>query len=295
MENRLWWKWQYRTAPYLFIAPFFILFAIFTFYPFFYSFYLSFVEWNGSARKIFVGPDNYIALVQDHSFWRSLGNSVLIFFLYVPLMLMLALIFAVCLNKAWMIGRGFFRTAFFIPNVISVVAVSFVFAIIFNQHEGLLNVVLSNLDLIKEPIRWLETPFWAQASVALMVLYRWTGYNMLLLLAGLQSIPKDLYEAAVMDGANASQIFLRITVPLLRRILLFCTVLSTIGTFSLFTEPFILTKGGPLDATMTPVLLLYRESFQNFNFGYASSIAVCFFFLMLILTLLQMRLLGDKD
>jgi ABC-type sugar transport system permease subunit len=117
---------------------------------------------------------------------------------------------------------------------------------------------------------------------------------MLLLLTGLQSIPKDLYEAAYVDGATKVKSFFLITVPLVKRMLLFCTVLSTIGTFSLFTEPYVLTKGGPLDSTVTPVLMLYNESFQNFNFGYASSIAVCFFILMMAVSLIQMRLMDDR-
>jgi lactose/L-arabinose transport system permease protein len=288
------WKLQLRLAPYLYISPYFLLFLVFSLYPIIYSFYLSFTDWNGSKEKSFIGFDNYAVLLKDHTFWLSLWNSVVIFLLYVPIMLFLALIFASLLNANWMVGKGFFRMALFVPNFVSVVAVSFVFVLLFNTQDGLINTLLSNLHWTDKPIPWLESPWWARISVAMMVLYRWLGYNMLLVLTGLQSIPKDLYEAAYVDGATKIKSFFLITVPLVKQILLFCTVLSTIGTFSLFTEPFILTKGGPLNSTLTPVLMLFNESFQNFNFGYASSIAVCFFILMMIISLIQMRLFDEK-
>jgi len=289
------WKWQIRLVPYFYISPYFILFFIFSLYPILYSFYISFTDWNGSKTKTFIGIQNYITLFGDHNFWLSLWNSIMIFLMYVPLMLFLALIFASILNANWMIGKGFFRMALFVPNFVSVVAVSFVFVLLFNMQDGLINTLLKNIGWIDKPIPWLESPWLARFSVAMMVLYRWLGYNMLLLLTGLQSIPKDLYEAAYVDGATKVQSFFQITIPLVKRILLFCTILSTIGTFSLFTEPFILTKGGPLNSTLTPVLMLYNESFQNFNFGYSSAIAVCFFILMMFVSLLQMRLFDDKS
>ncbi|WP_248927194.1 carbohydrate ABC transporter permease [Paenibacillus hamazuiensis] len=288
------WKWQLKFAPYLYISPYFLLFLVFSLYPAFYSVYISFTDWNGSKAKAFIGLENYAALFADSRFWLSLWNSVVIFLLYVPLMLFLALVLASLLNANWMVGKGFFRMALFVPNFVSVVAVSFVFVLIFNTQDGLLNNVLRNIGWIGQPIPWLESPWYARISVALMVLYRWLGYNMLLMLTGLQSIPKDLYEAAYVDGASKVKSFFLITVPLVKRIALFCTVLSTIGTFSLFTEPFILTKGGPLSSTLTPVLMLYSESFEGFHFGYGSAIAVCFFILMMSISFIQMRLFDDK-
>ncbi|NHN29869.1 carbohydrate ABC transporter permease [Paenibacillus agricola] len=289
------WKWQFRLAPYFYISPYFLLFILFSLYPIVYSFYISLTDWNGSKVKSFIGLQNYTTLMQDNSFWLSLWNSAVIYMMYVPLMLFLALIFASVLNANWMVGKGFFRMALFVPNFVSVVAVSFVFVLIFNTQDGLMNTLLTNLGWIDKGIPWLESPGWARFTVAMMVLYRWLGYNMLLLITGLQSIPKDLYEAAYVDGASKIQSFFLITIPLVKRILLFCTILSTIGTFSLFTEPFILTHGGPLNSTLTPVLMLYNESFQNFNFGYASSIAVCFFILMMLVSLVQLRLFDDKN
>jgi len=288
------WRWQIRCIPYLYIFPYFLLFFVFSLYPILYSFDISFTDWNGARAKSYIGLENYVALFHDRTFWLSLWNSAVIFLMYVPIMLFLGLIFASLLNAGWMIGKGFFRMALFVPNFVSVIAVSFIFVLLFSTQDGLVNTLLRNLGWIRTPIPWLDSPWWARITVALMVLYRWLGYNMLLLLTGLQSIPKDLYEAACVDGATKVKSFFLITVPLVKRMLLFCTVLSTIGTFSLFTEPYVLTKGGPLDSTVTPVLMLYNESFQNFNFGYASSIAVCFFILMMAVSLIQMRLMDDR-
>lgn len=286
---------QMLVAPYIYISPYFILFFVFSLYPILYSIYISFTDWNGSGEKLFIGFENYIQLFSDNDFWLSLWNSTLIFLMYVPIMLFVGLILASMLNSNWMVGKGFFRMALFVPNFVSVVAVSFVFILLLNTQDGLVNSVLRSIGLIDNPVPWLESPWWARFSVAMMVLYRWLGYNMLLLLTGLQNISKDLYEAAYVDGATKIKSFFFITIPLVKKMLLFCTVLSTIGTFSLFTEPFILTQGGPLNSTLTPVLMLYRESFQNFNFGYASSIAVCFFILMMVISLLQMRIFDDKE
>ncbi len=289
------WKWQLKTAPYAFVAPFVVSFLLFTLSPFVYSIYLSFTKWHGQAEKEFVGWTNYINVLQSGDFWYSVFNSVIIFMLYVPIMLLLALVFAVCLSSGLMKAKGFFRTVFFIPNITSVVAISFVFLLIFNTSNGVLNQLLLSAGLIHSPIPFLETPGWARISVALLVIYRWTGYNMILLLGGLQNIPKSLYESAKVDGANALQSFIYLTVPMMRKLLAFCTVLSTLGTFSLFTEPFILTNGGPAKATTTPVVLIYKESFQNLNFGYASTLAMFFFILMLIISVVQLRLFRDND
>lgn len=290
-----WWRWQQKSAPYLFISPFFILFSVFLFYPFLYSFYLSLVEWNGGKTKTYIGLDNFSRVLHDEVFWLSIGNSLIIMVLYVPLMLLLATLVAVLLNSNWVKGKGLFRMSLFTPNIMAVVAVAFVFSIMLNGDNGLINVILKQLGLIDASILWLDSPFWARVSVAAMVFYRWMGYNMILILAGLQNIPKDIYESAYVDGATPFQVLVRITLPLLKKILVFCVILSTLGSFGLFTEPLVLTKGGPLNATTTPVLLIYQESFTNLSFGYASAIAIMFFFLMMIFTFIQMRVTRDND
>lgn len=287
------WQFQYKAAPYVLILPFFLSFFLFSFIPLIFSFYTSMTRWNGFENREFVGLMNFQRLLADQLFWKTLWNSVIIFVLHVPLMLFLALTLAVLLNRPLMRAKGFYRTSIFLPNVINVVAIVFVFSLLFNKQDGLVNTLLLSAGFIQEPIGWLETEFWSRVSVALMVLYRWTGYNMILFLAGLQTIPRELYESAYVDGANGVQAFWRITLPNMRRIFLFCSVLSTIGTFALFTEPYVLTNGGPLYATMTPILYLYQEAFMNLNFGYASAIAVAFFFIMMLLTILQLRVFKD--
>ncbi|KIL42243.1 hypothetical protein SD70_01485 [Gordoniibacillus kamchatkensis] len=288
------WRLQYKLAPYVFIAPFFILLALFTMIPFLFSVYISFTDWQGSADARWVGLNNYGKLFYSRIFWESVQNSLIIFLLYVPAMLLLALLLAVALNQPWLPGKGMLRTAFVVPNITSVIAVSFVFVLLLNTNDGIVNHLLLGLHVVKQPIRFLDTPFWARISVAFIVLFRWVGYNMLLLLAGLQTVPRELYEAAKVDGARPAAIFFKITVPMLNKVLLFCTVLSTIGTFSLFVEPYIVAKGGPMNATTTPILLLFRESFENFHFGYASAISVAFLLLMALLTLLQLKLFSGR-
>jgi ABC-type sugar transport system permease subunit len=257
-------------------------------YPFIFSFVISFSEWNGIGEIKWIGFDNYIKLVRDEIFIQSIMNGIIIFFMYVPLMLFLALVLAVILNNSEVKFRGFFRTTIFIPNITSVVAVSFVFALIFDTKYGFLNMILSQLGI--EPVSWLGTPLGARVAVSSLVTWRWLGYNMVLMLAGLQNISKELFEAADIDGANKVQSFFSITIPLMKPVILFCTVLSTIGTFSLFTEPMLLTGGGPMYKTITPVLYIYRESFQYLRMGYASSVAYIYFILMFVFTLLQFRL-----
>lgn len=291
---QIYWKYQHRLAPYLFVAPFLILFLLFVLIPFLFSLGMSFTNWQGSDEWQFIGADNYARLIVSGEFLNSLLSSAIIFFLYVPAMLLIGLLLAVALNQPWLKFKGFFRTAFFIPNITSVVAVSFVFLLLFNTKDGMINHMLMSLHMIDKPLPFLDHPYWARITVAAIVMFRWTGYNMLLLLSGLQNIPQEIYEAAKMDGAGAMTTFFRIIIPMMRRILLFCTVLSTIGSFSLFVEPYIVTKGGPLQATTTPILLLFRESFEYFNFGYASAISILFFIIMITLTALQLRLFSDR-
>jgi len=282
------WKLRQNMAPYIFISPFFVIFSLFMLYPFIFSFVISFSEWNGIGEIKWIGFNNYVKLARDEIFIQSIVNGIIIFFMYVPLMLFLALVLAVILNNNEVKFRGFFRTTIFIPNITSVVAVSFVFALIFDTKYGFLNMILNKLGI--ESISWLGTQLGARVAVSSLVTWRWLGYNMVLMLAGLQNISKELFEAADIDGASKVQSFFRITIPLMKPVILFCTVLSTIGTFSLFTEPMLLTGGGPMYKTITPVLYIYRESFQYLRMGYASSVAYIYFILMFVFTLLQFRL-----
>lgn len=256
--------------PYLFLAPFFIIFLIFMIYPILDSLYLSFTASEGSTSS-WVGLENFKGVLTDKLFWQSLWNTILIMLVQVPVMLFLSFLLAVALNTENIKGRSLFRLAIFMPVLIDMVTYSIVFSLIFNDQYGVLNFILSLFHI--PDIRWLQDSFWAKVTIIIAITWRWTGYNAIILLAGLQSLPASIYEAADIDGASAVTKFFCITMPMLKPILLFCAIISVIGTLQLFTEPFLLTSGGPNNATETPVMYIYQYAFQSFHFGYASAAA----------------------
>ncbi len=276
-------------APYLFLAPFLAAFAVFWTWPIAYSLYLSFV--NTRSRPWTFDPGfNWGRLIQDTTFWDAFGNTALILVVQVPLMLALAVALAMAFNSDLLRLKGFYRFAFFAPLVLGAVPYSAVFRLIFNADFGILNYGLSTLGL--PSVRWLFESTPALVTIMIALTWRWTGYNAIILLSGLQSIPQTLYEAARIDGATAWQQFWGITLPLLRPVLLFTFVLSTIGTLQLFTEPWLITNTGPGGATETLVTYLYKQGFRNFNFGYASAIAYTVALFAAGFSLLQIRLVG---
>ncbi len=287
---------RYGLWGYIFVAPFFILFAIFGLYPLLFSFVLSFTQWKGVGPLNFLGLDNYRSLLQDQMFWQAMGNGVILFLLYVPLMTILALLLAMVLNSQRIIGFRFFRTIIFMPYITNMVAAGFVFQLLFNTQYGTVNSILGLLNI--PPVAWLDTMWGARISLSLLVTWAWLGYNMVIMQAGLQTIPNEVNEAARIDGANAMQSFFRITIPLMRPVLLFSVVLSTAGTFNLFTEPVSLFPSnfgsGPLNSTVTPALHIYNQAFRNFRFGYASAVAYTFFAFVFVLTILQYRSFGRE-
>ena len=276
---------------YGFISPFYILFLIFGAYPLLFSFLLSFTDWQGQGSLNFVGIENYRLLLQDQVFWQSMKNGVILFFMYVPVMLLLATILAVVLNSKRIRGFRIFRTIIFLPYITNIIAAGFVFQLLFSTKYGLFNAVLGVLGAY--PIPWLETTWGARSALCILIIWAWLGYNMVLILAGLQTIPGELQEAAMIDGANPAQAFFRITIPLLRPILLFCLVTSTLGSFNLFGELvslFPLTGGsGPLNSTVTPLLAIYNQAFRNARFGYASTEAYVYFALIFVVALVELR------
>lgn len=286
--KRYWW------APYLFISPFYVMFAVFMLYPVVFSFALSFNSWNGVGQMTWEGLGNFARLLDDGLVWQSFTNSAIIFFMYVPAMTLAALILAALLNSAYLRLRSLWRACIFLPYVTAVVAVGFTFALLLDRDYGLLNLILVKLGFSK--VDWLLQPNLARLSLSALVTWRWLGYNMIIMLGGLQNISPDLYEAARIDGAGPVRSFLSVTMPLMRPVILFAVILSTIGTFSLFTEPYVLFQGtggaGPAHATLTPVLYLYQHAFNYLRFGYASAIAYVYFALLFILTALQWRVFG---
>lgn len=284
--------WKHR-HPYMFISPFFILYAIFGLFPMLFSLVLSLTEWNGVGEIRYVGLANFERMLHDTVFWQSFQNGVYLFFLYVPIMLLLALALAVMLNSPRICGFRIFRTIIFMPFITNMVAAGFAFQILLTKNNGLINVALTSLGLPAVP--WLESIWGARVSLSLLIIWAWLGYNMVLMLAGLHTIPTDLVEAARVDGANRVQAFFAITLPLMRPILLFCTVVSLMGSFGLFAEVRTLTGGGPVNATITPLIKIYNNAFTQFQFGYASSLSYTYFAILFVLTLIQFRYFGRDN
>ncbi len=279
-------------APYLFILPYLLIFLAFWAWPIISSFLLSFKDARlGEGAPWSMG--NWTRLASDDFFRTALKNTLLILVIQVPSMLMLATGLAVALNSRLLRARGLFRFAFFAPLVVGTVAYSAVFRLLFNTDFGMVNRTLTGLGL--PAVDWLNQPGPAMAVLILALTWRWTGYNAIILLAGLQGIREELYEAASLDGATPWQQFWKITVPLLRPSLLFCLVLSVIGTLQLFTEPALITNSGPGNATMTLGTYLYQQGFRSFNFGYASAIAYSVAALAAVVSLVQLRLFGRES
>lgn len=283
-------------APYAMISPFYILFIVFGLFPILFSLYLAFHAWDGLGPMEFVGLRNFRNLLTDDpDFWKSVGNTFVIWFLSTVPQLFAALVVAFLLNAAFMRFKDFYRAVYFLPNITSIVAVAIIFGSFFGSQFGLINGLLQAVGLPR--IEWTSDPFWVKVAISLMVIWRWTGYNAIIYLAGLQSIPHDLYEAATIDGANRSQQFFSITLPLLRPIILFTVILSTIGGMQLFTEPLILVgnTGGSTKGGLTLVLYLYNQAFGNQLFGYASAIAWMLFLIIGVFSFINWKFVSRGE
>ncbi|THF87127.1 sugar ABC transporter permease [Deinococcus sp. KSM4-11] len=279
-------------APYLFLLPYLLIFLSFWAWPIVSSFLMSFKDSRLGATAPY-GLSNWSRLIHDEFFGTALKNTLLIMIIQVPVMLSIATALAVALNSRLLRAAGLFRFAFFAPLVVGTVAYSAVFRLLFNTDYGMVNRALHGLGLA--PVDWLNQAGPAMSVLIIAMTWRWTGYNAIILLAGLQGIPGDVYEAASLDGASPWQQFWRITLPLLRPSLLFCLVLSVIGTLQLFTEPALITNSGPGNATMTLGTYLYQQGFRSFNFGYASAIAYTVAAIAAIFSVIQLRLFGREQ
>jgi lactose/L-arabinose transport system permease protein len=278
-----------------YVVPAMFIFAVFMVYPILSSLVLVTRKWKG-FNNTFVGLGNFVRMSHDGIFWQALGHNFLFMAIQVPLMIMLALILAVILNQGIRRYRGALRLIYFLPCVTSLVAYSVLFRILL-QTNGLLNNLFINLHLLADPIGWLNDPFWAKVTIIMALTWRWTGYNMVFFLVGLQSIETDIFEAAEVDGATQMRKFFSIIVPLLVPVILFSAVTSTSGTMQLFDEPNILTwQGGPANGTMTAALYIYRQAFVlNSDFGYASALSYVIVVIAGVLAFIQIRLLGRRD
>lgn len=282
-------KIKKNIIPWLFIAPALIFILCFSIYPLIETIYLSFMT-QRRGDIVFVGFSNFKRLLSDQYFFISLKNSLIYLVIQVPIMTMLAILLSIALHSGITKLKGLFRTIYFIPFIVESVAYSLIFILLF-QESGVVNFLLSLLNI--EPIMWLTQTWPARILIMLIMTWRWTGYNMIIILAGLQGIPNDYYEAATIDGANAFHKFVKITIPMLKPVILFSTILSTIGTLNLFTEPYLLTNGGPNNSTISLGLYIYRQAFQSLNLTYAATISLAILLIMAILSRLQMKVGGN--
>ena len=274
----------------VFLLPATILIAWMSFYPMIQAFILSLQTGMGINLK-FNGFANYARILKDPTFKQTLSNTFLYLIIQVPIMLILGLMFASMLNNKDLRFKGLFRTCIFLPCATSLVAYSLIFRSLF-ANDGFINVVLRNIGM--EPIQWFGNAWTARFVIIIALVWRWTGYNMVFYLSGMQNIEYSVYEAAKIDGANAVQSFFKITIPLLKPTILMTAIMSTNGTLQLFDESMNLTRGGPARMTMTMSHYIYSTSFENSpKFGYAAAMSILILIMVAILAVIQMKV-GDE-
>ncbi|EID85358.1 ABC-type sugar transport system, permease component [Treponema sp. JC4] len=284
---------KYSIAGWNFVAPASILIFIMSFYPMIQSFILSLKSGMGNNLQ-FSGLRNYMRLFQDEMFIAAVKNVFIYFVFQVPIMLFLALILASILNDPKLKYKGLFRTLVFLPCATSLVSSALIFKSLFSL-DGLVNVLFVKWGILDEAFNWLDDPIWAKVVIILTITWRWTGYNTVFFLAGLQNIDSSIYEAARIDGANPIQSFFKITLPQLKPVILLTAIMSTNGTLQLFDEVRNLTGGGPGNATLTISQYIYNLSFRfNPQFGYAATVSYAILILVALLSFIQLKL-GDRE
>jgi len=269
------------------ISPFYFLYLIFGIFPILYTSYMAFFNWDPLGEKVFIGLGNFVNLLADDTLWKALRNTLSIWVLGTVPQLALALYMATLLNRTRLRFSGFWRSAILIPNVTSVLAIAVIFSSLYGRDFGLINYALSFFGIDK--INWMNGTFSSHVEIATMIIWRWTGYNALIYLAAMQSIPKELYESAQLDGANGWEQFRFITLPGILNVLIFTVTMSTIGGLQTFNEPYILggVTGGNDKQFYTLAMFLYEEAFRKFQFGYGAAIGIFIFFCVVIFALIN--------
>ncbi len=277
---------------YLMSLPYIFYFCLFIGFPLIFSFILIFHKWNIVTPMQWVGLRNFYRLFHDVQFFISIRNTLIFLVIHIPLQIIIALFLAVLLNQK-MKFKGFFRALYFLPVVVSGVVVTILWQQLFAYETGLLNLLLNKLGITKIP--WLTDSRWAMPSIAIMATWKNVGLYIVLFLVGLQSIPHYLYEAAEIDGARSLQQFFHITLPALNNTMVLVMILSTIGGFSLFIEPFVMTGGGPMNSTLSAMLYIYNQAFYFGHMGYAATLGFFFALIILIVVLIQKKIVERKD
>jgi len=284
-----------QRSAYLFISPFFVDFLVFGLFPILFSVYLSLTDWSGLGSMKFVGLKNFVRLLNDERFLLSIRNMFILWLGHIFFLLILAFLVAVILDAPMIKGRSIYRTMVYLPNVTPIAVMGLVFGFIFEFNFGVLNSLLANIGFSAFP--WLTDQNWIKVSIILVNLWGATGWYMVILLAGLQNIDATLYEAAEIDGAGSFQKLIFITLPSLKGLLFFCFLTETIGSFQLFTEPFILVggSGGSQGGGLVPAMYMYQQAFEYSKMGYASALSLALFAIILVASLIQWRLMDRED
>ena len=273
------------------VSPYLFHLLVFTSFPVVFSLVLTFHKWNIISPMEWTGLDNWKHLFTDRLFWKSILNTLKFLIIHIPLQIVVALALAEVLNQKIKF-RGFFRAAFFLPIVVSGVVVTILWQQLFGYDTGVINRMLVSIGLGK--VGWLIDPDVAMVSIALMATWKNVGLYVILFLVGLQTVPKQYYEAADLEGASHWQKFIGITVPMINPTMFMVVVLSTLGGFSLFIEPYIMTGGGPLNSTLSAVLYISKQAFEYYHMGYSATLGVFFAFLIILVVVLQKRFI-EKD
>lgn len=278
---------------YLFSAPALIFFVVFTIYPLLYGFVISLYQWNGVGKKTFIGLGNYVGLIQDSAFWAALQHNIIYAVGVVTGKVVIGLLLAILLTRK-MKGMTFYRICFFMPMMMSAVAVGYLWAYVYNYNFGLINSFLKAIGVPMNHLpKWLGSTDTSLISVIIVELWRWVGYHTVIFIAAIQGIPKELYEAATVDGANALQTHWYITFPQLKSTIILNVMLSLIGAIGTFDLIHVMTDGGPNKSTEMIMTYMYNQAFIGDRFGYASAIAYVAFLIILIFTILQTKVITE--
>lgn len=291
MKKRINW-------PFLFIAPFFIIYGIFNLFPILFSFYISLTKWKGFGPMEFIGLDNYVALLHDKAFYRSVLNSfVIVLEAMIPIQA-LGLILALFMNyEIVKIGKGYIRNAMFLPYITAPIAIGLIFATLFDQNFGAINIFLKGIGVIDENVNWLHTAAFSKPLVAIVTIWRYVGYTAVIYLAGLQSISRDIYEAAKVDGATTPRAVLHVIIPMLKPILIFQITNGMIGCLKIFEEPLMLFgdyKGGVGSAAQTMNMKFLDTAFKAGQSGYGAATGYLMFVIILIFTMVYFRIVNRE-
>lgn len=293
-------KRDLNKTGYICVAPFVIIFLIFNVYPVLRTLYLSFTDYKGFGEAAFTGLQNYVRVITDKFFWRDLWNTVKIWSVNIVLQLGLAFLLTIIFSdiKYKVKGLGIYRALYYLPNLIAATSVAFLFKTLLDWRYGTVNQILSSAGLVKgEPINWLGSTVTAPFVISVIGAWMWFGNSFIMLMAGVQGISKDYFEAAAIDGAGRWKVFTKITLPLLKPIMLYVGITSLIGGLQMFDLPFLMcggTIGNPSGSTQTVVMYLYKFGFETNQVGFASAIAYFLFMIILVVSAVQFKLLNSK-